>query len=220
MVLFGNTLYYPGCLAKIKLNHIAKNYEKILTELGVPFITIKDIELCCGVPVRNAGYRQEFYDIVEKNKEIFANQKVTKIITNCPTCYRIFNEEYGIKTEHITQTIADNLHKLKKDYNGEKVTYHDPCSLRKEKIFDEPREILKAAGFDLIEMKRTKDEAMCCGAGGLLKANSPRIADKIAQLRLSQTMINKLITTCPLCYMHLKQNAKGVQVLELSEVLL
>ena len=28
---------------------------------------------------------------------------------------------------------------------------------------------------------------MCCGAGGLLKANSPRAADKIALLRLKQS---------------------------------
>lgn len=220
MVLFGNTLFYPGCLAKIKLNNIANNYEKVLKDIGLDFIKIKDIELCCGVPVRNAGYRQEFYDIVEKNKEIFDNQKVTKIITCCPTCFRIFNEEYGIKTEHVTQTIANNLHKLKKRHEGERVSYHDPCSLRKENIFSEPRAILNAAGFDVVEMKRTKGEAMCCGAGGLLKANSPRIADRIAQLRLSQSMSNKLITACPLCYMHLKQNAKNVQVLELSEVLI
>ncbi len=220
MVLFGNTLFYPGCLAKIKLNHIAKNYEKVLNELGIPFITIKDLELCCGSPMLQAGYKEEFLEQVEKNKEIFDNQKVRKIITNCPTCYRIFNKEYGIKTEHITETLADNIALLKKKHDGEKAAYHDPCNLRKEQLFEAPRKVLSALGFNLVEMKSHSENAMCCGAGGLLKANSPRIADKIAMLRLKQSRADKLITSCPLCYMHLKQNAKKINVMELSEVLI
>jgi len=221
MVLFGKTLYYPGCIAKIRLKHVAENYEMILNQLGVNFVTIKDLELCCGLPVLQAGYRDEFNEIMDRNREIFENQKIGKITTSCPNCLRIFQQEYGIKTEHITQTIYKNMHKLSKNHNGEKINYHDPCSLgRKSGIYDEPREILKKVGFEVEEMEQSRKQAMCCGAGGLLKANSPRVADRIAALRLAQASEKKLVTTCPLCYMHLKQNAKGIEVLELSEVLL
>lgn len=221
MGLFGNTLYYPGCLSKLKLKHIADNYEQILKKIGVKFITIKDIELCCGAPALYAGYRQDFLEIAEKNAEILRNMNVSKIITNCPSCYRMFNNEYKIKTEHIAQTIYNNLSKLNKDFSQEEISYHDPCELgRKSKIYEEPRQILRHIGFNVVEMKNHHDQAFCCGAGGLVKQNSPRIADRMAMLRLTESKTKKLITTCPMCYMHLKQNAQNIEVLELSEVLL
>ncbi len=220
MVVFGKTLYYPGCISKIKVKHISLNYQNLLNNLGIKFITLKDIELCCGIPALNAGYKEEFFDIVNKNKEIFENQKITKIISNCPSCCRIFREEYGIKTEHVTEVIFRHMNKIKKDYNNEKVAYHDPCNLgRKLKVYDEPRAILRSIGFELVEFKNNHENAFCCGAGGLLKLNSPRIADRIAVERLKQTTAKKVVTACPLCYLHLKNNAKGLEVLELSEVL-
>jgi len=220
MAIFGNTLYYPGCMSKIKLKHIAENYKTILDRLGIKYITIKDIELCCGIPALNAGYREDFYDIMDRNKEIFENQKVSKIITNCPSCARVFSKEYGIKTEHITQTIAKNLDKLKKKHDGEDIAYHDPCNLgRKFLVYDEPRAILRHVGFEIIEFRNNKENSSCCGAGGLLKANSPKISGKVAMSRLKEVRTKKLVTTCPLCYLHLKENARGIEVLELSEVL-
>jgi len=170
-----------------------------------------------------AGYRDEFSEHQEKVLEALKKNNVKHIITACPACARMFREEYRIKAQHVSQVIADNLKKLKKDYMGEKICYHDPCELgRKLGVYDEPREILRKVGFEVIEFDESKKNAMCCGAGGLLKANSPRAADKIALLRLKQSRARKIITTCPLCYMHLKKNAEGtgIEVLELSEVLI
>lgn len=214
-----NVLYYPGCLTKVALPQIEENYKKILNNLGINFIMIKDEELCCGSPVHKAGYNEEFYDLIEKNKAIFKKYGIGKVITNCPGCYNTFRDIYGLETEHMSQVIWKNIDKLKlKSFKNERIYYHDPCHLgRYSNVYDEPRLILKKLDFDLKEFPKNRENALCCGAGGGLKTNAPKIANKIAKIRLNK-ITDKVITSCPLCYMHLKENSE-TEILELSEVL-
>jgi Fe-S oxidoreductase len=105
-------------------------------------------------------------------------------------------------------------------------------------IFQEPRQIIKSLGYQLKEMKFCGKYSFCCGAGGGIKTKNPSLADRIAQERLRQARETKakiLCTTCPMCYLHLKnQNsklgvqssksketeAKNIEVKELSELIL
>jgi len=219
-MFFGSRiLYFPGCYSKYKLKDIASNYAKILSKLGIKF-EIANEEACCGSPLFNAGYQLDFQDIKNKNLEIFRSKKIDKIVTNCPSCYRVFIKLYGLKTEHITQTLAKHLKKIPVKYE-EEITYFDPCNLgRKSGIYEEPRLILESLGFDVKEMPQNRANGLCCGACGGLKENLPGLANKIAKEVLSKCKTKKLITCCPLCYLHLKENAKEVQVLELSQVLI
>ena len=216
----GETLFYPGCLAKHQLKTIANNYATILGKLGVNFTLLKENEVCCGWPALSLGYKPEFEDLVLKNKEIFRQANIKKIITSCPSCYLIFKKFYDeFKVEHVTQTLAKHLRALPVKYEG-KITYYDPCSLgRKAGIVREPRVILEALGYEVVELKNSKENTMCCGAGGGLKQNVPAMANKIAQKLLSQVKTEKLVTTCAHCYFHLKENSTKVEVLELSQVL-
>ena len=80
---------------------------------------------------------------------------------------------------------------------------------------------MKALDFEVIESKKTREDTSCCGAGGGLRNNAPKISSKIAKLRFKDVSTKKLITCCPMCYHHLKENApKDVEVLEFSQVLL
>ena len=71
-----NTLYYPGCLTKFALPEIYENYKKILNSLNIDFITLNDEELCCGSPVLNAGYKDDFYELKEKNYAFFKKFRI------------------------------------------------------------------------------------------------------------------------------------------------
>lgn len=220
MGLLGNTLLYPGCVAKHKARHLKENYEKLLKEMGVSFITIDELP-CCGMPMHYGGYKEDFLGHQEKFLELLKQKNVKKIITLCPACARIFSQEYNLKAEHVSQVLYDNLRKIKNKSNGEKISYHDPCELgRKMGVVEEPRAVLRKAGYEIEEFDENKEDAMCCGAGGLLKANSPRAASRIAELRLKQAKTKKIITSCPMCYLHLKENSEDIAVLEMSEALL
>lgn len=222
----GNTLYYPGCLTKYVLKPETENYKKILEKINVDFIMLPD-EFCCGSPVLNAGYEKEGIKLARKNLELFKKHNVTNIITNCPACFKTFREykellpDWNIEVEHITKVILDYIKKKKVLYETrERASYHDPCHLgRHSGIYNEPREILNRLGYEIIEMKNNRENSLCCGGGAGLKANNPELADKIAKKRIKQAKeigVNKLITTCPLCFSHMDENAKDIEVVEFS----
>ncbi len=217
-LLRGNILFYPGCLSKYVLNEIADNYATLLLKIGINFKRL-DSEVCCGSPVINAGYRHDFLELREKNLKLFEENKISKIITNCPSCYRIFKEEYNFDVEHVTQVILKNIDRFKK-LKEEDITYHDPCHLgRNSNIISEPRLILDKLGYNVIELEKNMERAICCGAGAGLKANLPEVSNKIAMLTLDQVKTDKLVTTCPMCYLHFKQNSKNIKIMELSQCL-
>ncbi len=231
----GNTLYYPGCLTKFVMRDLKENYEKVLRKSGIDFIKLKDLEVCCGSPILNAGYEKDFETLARKNLEIFKKHTVKKIITSCPACYKTFKQDYkevlgedwDVEVEHITQTIAKALKsgKLKVKKGKGKLTYHDPCHLgRHSGIYDEPREILKLLGYEIVEMKNSREQASCCGGGGGVRSNYPELTTAITKDVLGEakdTQTSVLVTTCPMCDACFLQAAKdsGMNVKELSELI-
>jgi Fe-S oxidoreductase len=229
-ILGGNTLYYPGCLTKFVAKDLKEKYEKILRKIGIDFIELSELEKCCGSPALKAGYLEDFKKLAEENLKIFKEHSVKKIITNCPACAMTFKIEYpkvlekkwDIEVEHISETINSKLKSQKSKLKNEKVTFHDPCHLgRQMGIFEEPREIIKKLGYEISEMDLSRNESFCCGGGGGVKSNEPELANKIAKDRIEQakrTGAKILCTNCPLCYLHLKENAKEIEVKELIEL--
>jgi heterodisulfide reductase subunit D len=213
-----NILYFPGCVTQSLTPKLCTNYKSLLSDVGVNFKTIPELS-CCGSPLLSSGYRIDFEDVKKKNMDLLRQHNVTKVITNCPHCFSIFKNEYGVTVEHISQTLHNHSYKLNSKAH-EDVTYHDPCILAKNGIIKEPRALLKRAGYKIHEPERNKENTFCCGAGGGLKQNSPKLAEKIAKTRLKQTTTGKVIVSCPYCYLHLKecQDAKNQkEIVELSE---
>ena len=57
--------------------------------------------------------------------------------------------------------------KLNPDVVEEKVAYHDPCNIARQRwIINQPREILKSFCKNYVEMTPNGDENICCGGGG------------------------------------------------------
>jgi Fe-S oxidoreductase len=217
-----NTLYYPGCVTHYALPEIARRYESLLRHAGVDFIVLPGETLCCGSPVKRAGYADDFEDLKRKNLEIFARFSVRKIITNCPGCYHTLKHDYGLEAYHTTQVLAASQ-SVEASTNGESagahpLTYHDPCHLgRWSEIYDEPRRLLSEAGWTVTELPDNREHSLCCGAGGGMKSNFPELANAIARQRLAQVENGRLCTACPLCYAHFKENAGEIEVLEFTQ---
>jgi len=214
-----NTLYYPGCVTRYALPEVGKRYEDLLRRAGIDFIVLPGEAVCCGSPVKRAGYAADFEELKRKNLEIFARFSVRKIITNCPGCYHTLKHDYGLEAYHVAQIFAAQSPR-QTTRAAEPITYHDPCHLgRWSGIYDEPRQLLANAGWNVTELLDNREQSLCCGAGGGVKSNFPELADAIAQERLAQVENGRLCTACPLCYAHFKANANGVEVIEFGDAL-
>jgi Fe-S oxidoreductase len=217
----GKTLYYPGCLTKGVLKEQFENYKEIFNRLGIDFVMLLDDEVCCGLPVLNAGYRKDVKKLARKNFDLFKAKGIKRIVTNCPSCYHTFGEvypkllrEWDLEVEHATTLILERLKKKgikwrRMEEDRELVCYHDPCHLgRYSGIYEEPREVIerlggKGKGF---EFKFNRENAYCCGGGGGVRANFPKIAKDVAAKKMSfvPDEVGKVVSPCGLCYANLK----------------
>ena len=108
-----------------------------------------------------------------------------------------------------------------------KVTFHDPCYLgRHNKITDAPRDGLKAAGIETVEMPRNGAKSFCCGAGGAqmwkeeeegtARVNSTRFAEA------KSTGADTVAVGCPFCLTMMtdasKADGDSMQVKDVAEI--
>ena len=196
-----------------------ENYKDIFNRLRIDFVLLSDKEVCCGSPVLNAGYKKDARKLAVKNLKLFKDKGITKIVTNCPACHHMFSEVYpklvrdwDIKSEHATVTILRALKKKGIKWKGNKedretVTYHDPCHLgRYSGIYNEPREVIELLGGKIVEMKNNRENAICCGGGGGVRANFSEIAVASAKKKAAEIndKVSKIISPCGLCYSNIK----------------
>jgi Fe-S oxidoreductase len=138
----------------------------------------------------------------------------------------------GVEIQHVTQYLADKLDKgelkFKNVGKGIKATYHDPCHLGRHcGIYEEPRKLIEALGYELAEMPRNRGSAWCCGAGGGVKSGYPEWALWTATERIKEaveTGAKVLLTSCPFCEMNLRDAIKDIgadiEVVDLNEPVL
>lgn len=229
-------LYYVGCTSALSSSTqiVAKATAKILHKLGVDFGIFGDREVCCGSVAKRTGNLQAFDYVVEKNVKMFQDLEIKKIITSCAGCYRTFTNDYKNKikgidvihtSEFITNFLKDKPTKLKK--LNITTTYHDPCHLGRHcGFYDPPRKLLKQIS-NFSEMKRIRENAMCCGAGGGVKKAFPELALEMAENRIKeaeQTQATYLISTCPFCHRNLLDSIQALksklEMHDLSELIL
>jgi len=172
-------LFWVGCAGSFddRAKKITKAFVKILHHADVSFAVLGTEESCTGDPAKRAGNEFVFMMQAMQNIEVLKAYKIKKIVTTCPHCFNTLANEYpelggDFEVVHHT-TFINQL--LKEDrisieggsFKGKKITFHDPCYLgRANGIYEAPRELIKKLDAELVEMRRCKSNALCCGAGG------------------------------------------------------
>ena len=111
------------------------------------------------------------------------------------------------------------------------MTFHDPCYLgRYNREFDAPRDLLaRSARETPVEMRRSRNESFCCGAGGGRMWLEENIGTRVNEERVRQACevgARTIATACPFCMTMLddgvRQSGKEdeVQVLDIAELVL
>ena len=235
-------LFWVGCAGAFddRYKKVVRAFTKILTHLSVSFAVLGKEETCNGDPARRAGNEMLYQMQALQLIEIFRMYEVKKIITICPHCYNIFRNEYpdlGGNYEVISylQFLNRNIEngKLKIDpgsLNNISITYHDPCYLgRANDIYDEPRNILKKLTGNLVEMRRSKSFALCCGAGGAQMFKEAEKGSKEVFIERTEDALKTdarvIATACPFCMtmmtdgLKYKNKEKEIRNLDIAELI-
>jgi Fe-S oxidoreductase len=115
-------------------------------------------------------------------------------------------------------------------FDGAKITFHDPCYLgRANDIYEAPRDLIKKLEVELVEMKRNRSNALCCGAGGAQMFKDAEKGDREIFVERTddalETQPDIIATGCPFCNTMLTDGIKNVEkeseikVLDIAEIL-
>ncbi len=221
-------LYYVGSAASFDVRNqkIARAFVELLRQAGVDFAVLGTEEESDGDTARRLGNEFLYQELVQTNVELFKEYGVKKIITTDPHAYNNFKKEYpdfGLEAEviHHTEFLAGLMKagKIQPTKAVERtVTYHDSCYLgRYNDVYDAPRYILsRIPGLKLVEMDRTRNRSMCCGAGGGSMFKEETGKQRINVLRTEQALatgVTTIATACPYCMTMMIDGtkAKGVE---------
>lgn len=231
-------LYWPGCSGAFDVRNqkVASAFVKLLQKANVNFAIIGNEEKCCGDSARRLGNEYLFYSLATENIEVMNGYGVKKIVTQCPHCFTVLKQDYpefGGKYEviHHTQFINELMKTGRLQFNkevGQTITYHDSCYLgRYHEIYKEPRELLKAAGFTILEMPHHHEKSFCCGAGGGRMWLEEHEGVRINEMRTDEALAlgaDIVGTGCPFCLTMINdgiaaREADKVKALDIAEIL-
>jgi len=220
---------------------ITKAFVKILNNAKVDFAVLGTEESCTGDVAKRAGNEFLFQMQAVTNIEVLNAYEVKRIVTACPHSYNTLKNEYpqlggNYQVQHHTQFLeelmASGRLKIENEntFKGKRITFHDPCYLgRANNVYEVPRTLLKAMNVELVEMKRNKQTALCCGAGGAQMFKDAEKGDKeINVLRTEDALETKpsiIATGCPYCNtmmtdgVKFKEKESEVTVLDVAELI-
>jgi Fe-S oxidoreductase len=218
----GDVYYFSGCQShldkiyeerNVGLVDIAKNSIRLLNKAGITPAMSKN-EVCCGHDLNWTGDDENFEKLIDLNIQAIKDTGAKTVVFSCPEGMRTFDFDYKdivgdlpFEVVYITDYLMDLVDDGKLKFaNGDrkKVTYHDPCRLgRHLGIYDSPRELIEAAGFELVEMENIRENSACCGVNAFATCESISKTMQIDRLmEAKNTGADILCTTCPKCVIH------------------
>lgn len=220
----GKVGYFAGCMTLLSPK-IIHSMEAIFEAAGEDvWWADKEGGACCGRPLKLSGEISAAQKMMDFNKELFNKHEITTLVTSCPICLKVFNEDYdlkGIEVLHHSQYILRLIEqgRISVDKNTTQFTYHDPCELgRGSGIYDEPRAVITNIG-SLTEVCETRENAFCCGsslANLAIDDKSQNSISKAVADHFADTGADVVVTSCPLCKKAIARNAP--KVMDLSEI--
>jgi Fe-S oxidoreductase len=232
-------LLWVGCAASFddRAKKIARATVQLLRKAGVKFAVLGEEEQCTGDIARRAGNEYLFQTLAQANVETLNKYKVRRIVAVCPHCMNTLAHEYPdfggfykvvSHGDFLSGLVREGKLKPVRKVGGG-VVYHDSCYLgRYNDVYDPPREVLAAAGVELVEAPERFCHGLCCGAGGAQYFMEEQTPDRMNVRRTEQlvsTGAKTIATACPFCMTMLTDGLKArnleetIRQLDVAEIL-
>jgi len=206
-------LFYIGCAGSFdsRQKHVTVAIATVLDAAGVSWGILGKDEKCCGDSLRRLGNEFVFDRMAKENVKTFQERGVTKVIVQCPHCFSTLKNDYrqyGLELEvvHHAELFDELLKSGRLKLNRQvtdlgRIVFHDSCYLgRHNDVYDAPRETLRlATGEAPAEMKRNRNNAFCCGAGGGRMWMEEFSGTRINHARVEEALAAKPGTVCVSC---------------------
>lgn len=235
-------LFWVGCSGSFddRAKRITKAIAKILHASGTSFAVLGQEESCTGDPARRAGNEFLFQMQAAMNIQVLNGYGVKRIVTGCPHCFNTLRNEYpelggSYEVMHHTQFIRELIEQGKlrmadgQPFKGKRITFHDPCYLgRANGEYLAPREVIATLDAELIEMRRCKQNAMCCGAGGAQMFKDAEQGEREVNVARTDDVLEadaKVVATgCPFCNTMITDgvkhaNREDIEVKDIAELI-
>jgi Fe-S oxidoreductase/nitrate reductase gamma subunit len=235
-------LWYLGDYASLEPRNQRNSQAlaQLLQRAGVDVGCLYDGERTAGNDIRRAGEEGLFRSLVADNIEALSQCQFERILTSDPHTYNTLRNEYPRlgapwradqvvhHTVFLLELLSAGMLTVSRplDRRG---TYHDPCTLgRLNGTFDEPRELIRRTGVELVEMPRNKSNSFCCGAGGgriWMKETAEPGSRRPAEQRIDEATslgdLDYFIVACPkdvVMYEDAIKTSGHAEAIELKEV--
>jgi Fe-S oxidoreductase len=235
-------LFWVGCAGSFddRAKRITKAFVRILHQAKIEFAVLGTEESCSGDPAKRAGNEFLFQMQALMNIEVLNAYEAKKIVTACPHCFNTLKNEYpelGGTYEVVHHTTflkslldAGRLSIEGGQFKGKKITFHDPCYLgRANYIYEAPRDLIQKLDAELVEMKRSKANGLCCGAGGaqMFKDAEPGNTEINLERTADALLVSPdiIATGCPFCNTMMTDGVKhnhqenNIQVMDVAELI-
>jgi len=232
---------FVGCVGNYLFPNIPEAAIEIFNQLNLS-IQIPPEQACCGLMAFGIGMDEVDVKLAKRNIEAFEKTGSLPIVVPCSSCSahlkhypNLFEDgEWKERAKRFSQRVKDSSEFLagkfyapkgKTNATFSRLTFHDPCHLRrKQGIFEAPRRLLKSLpGVEFIE---TGNENLCCGSGGSFNVSHYDLSKKIFQRRIKpidEKKVDTVVTSCMGCFLQfldgLYQEGKGIRVKHLVEIL-
>lgn len=235
-------LFWVGCAGSFddRAKKITKAFVRILNRTNVSFAVLGTEESCTGDPAKRAGNEFLFQMQAMMNIEVLNAYEAKKIVTACPHCFNTLKNEYPElggnyevihHTEFLKSLIDDGRLTVEGgQFKGKKITFHDPCYLgRANKVYEAPRDLIQKLDVELVEMKRSKANGLCCGAGGAQMFKDAEPGNKEVNVLRTEDALEVqpdiIAAGCPFCNTMLTDGIKHahkegeVKVMDVAELI-
>ncbi len=235
-------LFWVGCAGSYddRAKRITKAFATILNRAKVDFAVLGTEESCTGDPAKRAGNEFLFQMQAMMNIEVLNAYQAKKIVTACPHCFNTLKNEYpelggNYEVIHHTEFLKQLLDSGRLtieggQFKGKKITFHDPCYLgRANNIYQAPRDLIASLDAELVEMKRSKSNGLCCGAGGAQMFKDAEKGNKEINIERTDEALSVqpdiIAAGCPFCNTMMTDGVKNaekeanIKVLDIAELI-
>jgi glycolate oxidase iron-sulfur subunit len=232
--------FFLGCLQSLMFADESAASVRVLTRNGCTVITPKET-VCCGMPALGFGKIEQVQVQARHNIALFEKAGVEFIITDCATCGSTLkyygklladDPSWAARAAAFSAMVRDISEflisiPLEKPHGRieARVTYHDPCHLRRgQGVWKQPRLLLQMIdGLEFVELPEADG---CCGLAGTQLITHYETSLKVLKRKtdnLASTKADYIASGCPACQMQLnlgvRRGGLEVQVVHPVEML-